>query len=53
MPPGCAPPSASAYRYDGRGYFQALGNSVVTAPTLTNLNDFRAIVIDAPTTGDV
>ena len=34
---------------DGHGFFQALGDSVVTGPTLTNVNDFRAIVIDAPT----
>jgi len=32
---------------DGHGFFQALGDSVVTGPTLTNVNDFRAIVIDA------
>jgi len=31
---------------DGHGFFQALGNSVVTGPTLTNVNDFRAIVIE-------
>ena len=33
---------------DGHGFFQALGDSVVTGPTLTNVNDFRAILIDAP-----
>jgi glycerate 2-kinase len=31
---------------DGHGFFQALDDSVVTGPTLTNVNDFRAIVID-------
>ena len=31
---------------DCHGFFQALGDSVVTGPTLTNVNDFRAIVID-------
>jgi glycerate 2-kinase len=31
---------------DGHGFFEALGDSVVTGPTLTNVNDFRAIVID-------
>jgi hydroxypyruvate reductase len=36
---------------DGHGFFQALGDSVVTGPTLTNVNDFRAIVIDGPPTG--
>jgi hydroxypyruvate reductase len=30
---------------DGHGFFEALGNGVVTGPTLTNLNDFRAILI--------
>ncbi len=30
---------------DGHGFFQALGDAVVTGPTLTNVNDFRAIVI--------
>jgi glycerate 2-kinase len=32
---------------DGHGFFQALSDSVVTGPTLTNVNDFRAIVIEA------
>jgi hydroxypyruvate reductase len=31
---------------DGHGFFEALGDSVITGPTLTNVNDFRAIVID-------
>jgi hydroxypyruvate reductase len=31
---------------DGHGFFQALGDSVVTGPTLTNVNDFRAILIE-------
>ncbi len=31
---------------DGYSFFQALGDLVVTGPTLTNVNDFRAIVID-------
>jgi glycerate 2-kinase len=33
---------------DGHGFFQALGDSLVTGPTLTNVNDFRAILIDPP-----
>ncbi|WP_425332110.1 glycerate kinase type-2 family protein [Rhodoblastus acidophilus] len=33
---------------DGHGFFAALGDSVVTGPTLTNVNDFRAIFIGAP-----
>jgi hydroxypyruvate reductase len=31
---------------DGHGFFGALGDSVITGPTLTNVNDFRAILID-------
>ena len=34
---------------DGHGLFQALGDSLDTGPTLTNVNDFRAILITAPT----
>ena len=30
---------------DGHGFFEALGDSVVTGPTRTNVNDFRAVVI--------
>ena len=32
---------------DGHGFFSALGDSVVTGPTLTNVNDFRAILIES------
>jgi hydroxypyruvate reductase len=31
---------------DGHGFFQALEDSVVSGPTLTNVNDFRAILIE-------
>ena len=41
-------PRASLDDNDGHGFFTALGDSVITGPTLTNVNDFRAIVIDAP-----
>ena len=41
-------PRTSLDNNDGHGFFQALGDSVVTGPTLTNVNDFRAIFIDAP-----
>lgn len=41
-------PRNSLDNNDGHGFFQALGDSVVTGPTLTNVNDFRAIFIDAP-----
>jgi glycerate 2-kinase len=30
---------------DGHGFFGALGDAVVTGPTMTNVNDFRAILI--------
>jgi glycerate 2-kinase len=33
---------------DAHGFFTALGDSVITGPTLTNVNDFRAILIEAP-----
>ncbi|KQP12843.1 glycerate kinase [Pseudorhodoferax sp. Leaf267] len=39
-------PRHSLDRNDGHGFFQELGDSVVTGPTLTNVNDFRAILID-------
>lgn len=35
---------------DGHGFFSALGDSVVTGPTLTNVNDFRALLIEAAAT---
>lgn len=38
-------PRAALDANDGHGFFQALGDSVVTGPTLTNVNDFRAILI--------
>jgi hydroxypyruvate reductase len=41
-------PRISLDNNDGHGFFQALGDSVITGPTLTNVNDFRAIVIDGP-----
>jgi len=31
---------------DGHGFFGALGDAVVTGPTLTNVNDFRAVLIN-------
>ena len=34
---------------DGHGFFGALGDAVVTGPTLTNVNDFRAIYITGDT----
>lgn len=39
---------AAAYlrRNDSYSFFAALGDLVVTGPTCTNVNDFRAILID-------
>lgn len=31
--------------FDGHGLFEKLGDAIVTGPTLTNVNDFRAIYI--------
>lgn len=30
---------------DGHGFFEALGDQVITGPTLTNVNDCRAILV--------
>jgi glycerate 2-kinase len=38
-------PRESLSNNDGHGFFGALGNAVVSGPTLTNVNDFRAIYI--------
>ena len=38
-------PAVSLANNDGHGFFQALGDSVITGPTLTNVNDFRAILV--------
>ena len=38
-------PKAALANNDGHGFFEALGDAVVTGPTLTNVNDFRAILI--------
>lgn len=40
-------PRDSLANNDGHGFFQALGDSVVSGPTLTNVNDFRAVFITA------
>jgi glycerate 2-kinase len=39
-------PQASLDHNDGHGFFQRLGDSVITGPTLTNVNDFRAFLIN-------
>jgi glycerate 2-kinase len=38
-------PRDSLANNDGHGFFGALGDSLVTGPTLTNVNDFRAVLI--------
>ena len=38
-------PIASLENNDGHGFFGALGDSLVTGPTLTNVNDLRAILL--------
>lgn len=38
-------PQDSLMNNDGHSFFQALGDSIITGPTLTNVNDFRAILI--------
>ena len=32
-------------RHDSYGFFSALGDLVVTGPTRTNVNDYRAILV--------
>jgi glycerate 2-kinase len=41
------PAKAALADNDGYGFFAALGDLVMTGPTLTNVNDFRAILISA------
>jgi hydroxypyruvate reductase len=41
------PPRTSLSNNDVHTFFERLGDSVVTGPTLTNVNDFRAIYIGA------
>jgi hydroxypyruvate reductase len=38
-------PMDSLANNDGHGFFETLGASVVTGPTMTNVNDFRALLI--------
>lgn len=37
--------AAALVNNDGHGFFAALGDQVITGPTLTNVNDFRAVLI--------
>ena len=38
-------PWASLANNDGHGFFEKLGDQIITGPTLTNVNDFRAVYI--------
>jgi hydroxypyruvate reductase len=38
-------PAAALEANDAHGFFAAVGGQVVTGPTLTNVNDFRAILV--------
>lgn len=40
-------PAAAMARNDSHGFFRTLGDQVVTGPTLTNVNDFRSILVQA------
>ena len=41
-------PAAFLADNDSTGFFSALGDLLVPGPTFTNVNDFRAIVVDRP-----
>ncbi len=43
-------PRDSLANNDGHGFFEVLGDAVITGPTLTNVNDFRAVLIEAGAT---
>ncbi|MEM6375518.1 MAG: MOFRL family protein, partial [Pseudomonadota bacterium] len=38
-------PAAALASNDAHGFFESLGDQVITGPTLTNVNDFRALLI--------
>jgi glycerate 2-kinase len=38
-------PAKSLSNNDGHGFFASLGDQIITGPTLTNVNDFRAIFV--------
>jgi glycerate 2-kinase len=38
-------PWASLSNNDGHGFFEKLGDQIITGPTMTNVNDFRAVYI--------
>lgn len=45
-------PEAALADNDAHPFFEALGDQVITGPTRTNVNDFRAILVTAPS-GDL
>ena len=44
-------PAKALDNNDGHGFFGRLGDAVITGPTRTNVNDFRAIYVAADTPG--
>ncbi|MEL6209075.1 MAG: MOFRL family protein, partial [Pseudomonadota bacterium] len=38
-------PGGDLANNDAHSFFEALGDQVITGPTLTNVNDFRAVLI--------
>ena len=40
-------PLALLANNDAHSLFELLGDQVITGPTLTNVNDFRAVLVDA------
>jgi len=46
-------PNDSLDDNDGHGFFEKLGDSVVTGPTMTNVNDFRAVLITETSSGSL
>ena len=38
-------PTVSLDHHDAHRFFQTIGDSIVTGPTRTNVNDFRAVLI--------
>jgi hydroxypyruvate reductase len=38
-------PAKALSNNDGHGFFASLGDQIITGPTLTNVNDFRAIFV--------
>ncbi len=41
-------PLDSLANNDGHGFFEAVSSAVVTGPTMTNVNDFRAVLVESP-----